>query len=89
MAAKGIDQAASERIAGGPAVRDFVRLSDTWLGRPDLMSGYGRSLTGEEQERLRCEAALDAASGIAYGHTHHDPELLERGLRALRTHTFL
>ncbi|MEU6379553.1 phosphotransferase [Streptomyces sp. NPDC046909] len=85
-----------ERSELGPAVRDFVRLSDTWLGRPDLMeaffTGYGRHLTTEELERLRCEAALDAVSGIAYGRTHHDPELLERGLRtlrALRTHTFL
>ncbi|WP_289927463.1 phosphotransferase [Streptomyces sp. S.PB5] len=84
-----------ERSEPDPAVRGFVRLADTWLGRPDLadafFTGYGHRLTEEELERLRCEAALDAVSGIVYSHTHHDPELLERGLRALRalrTHTF-
>lgn len=38
------------------------------------------------------EAALDAVSGIQCGHTHHDPEVVERGLRtlrALRTGTFI
>ncbi|MET9443542.1 hypothetical protein [Streptomyces sp. NPDC006610] len=35
-----------ERTEWGPAMRDFVRLSDAWHGRPDLlqavMDGYGR-----------------------------------------------
>ncbi|MEU4359966.1 methyltransferase, FxLD system [Streptomyces virginiae] len=38
-----------ERSEEGPAVRDFVRLSDAWHGRPDLlaavMDGYGRPFT--------------------------------------------
>jgi hypothetical protein len=85
-----------ERSELGPAVRDFVRLADTWLGRPDLVeaffTGYGRPLTDDDRQRLRCEAALDAVSGIAYGRTHGDPEVVERGLRtlrALRTNTFI
>ncbi|MGP4043194.1 phosphotransferase [Streptomyces sp. 2A115] len=85
-----------ERSELGPAVRDFVRLADAWLGRPDLVeaffTGYGRPLTGDERQRLRCEAALDAVNGVQYGHTHGDPELVERGrrtLRALRTNTFI
>ncbi|KMS75768.1 NUDIX hydrolase [Streptomyces viridochromogenes] len=85
-----------ERSELGLAVRDFVRLLDTWVGRPDLceafFTGYGRALTDDERQRLRCEAALDAVSGIAYGHSRHDPELVERGrrtLRALRTDTLI
>ncbi|WP_308311085.1 phosphotransferase [Streptomyces sp. GbtcB6] len=85
-----------ERSELGPAVRDFVRLADTWQGRPDLyealFTGYGRTLTDIERQRLCCEAALDATSGIAYGRAHDDPELIERALRtlrALRMHTFI
>nr|WP_150136040.1 phosphotransferase [Streptomyces hyaluromycini] len=85
-----------ERSELSPAVRDFARLADIWQGRPDLFeaffTGYGRPLTNGDRQRLRCEAALDAISGIAYGHTHDDPELLERGLRtlrALRADTFI
>ncbi|MFJ9613469.1 hypothetical protein [Streptomyces noursei] len=33
---------------------------------------------------MECEEALDALSGIAYGLTHDDPEVVERGRRTLR-----
>ncbi|MGY1440092.1 phosphotransferase [Streptomyces reniochalinae] len=76
-----------ERSEPGPAVRDLVRLSDAWAGRPDLydafLTGYGRTLTLVEEERLTVDSALDALSGIQYGAAHGDPELLERGLRTL------
>ncbi|MFJ8804429.1 hypothetical protein [Streptomyces sp. NPDC102487] len=68
-----------ERSEPGPAVRDLVRLSDAWQGRPDLLAaflaGYGRPLTPAEQARL----VIDSVSAIAYG----DPELVERGRRTL------
>ncbi|MFJ7626697.1 phosphotransferase [Streptomyces sp. NPDC097595] len=76
-----------ERSEGGPAIRDFVRLSDSWHGRPDLlaavMNGYRRPFTREEEAQLVVLAALDAVSGIAYGAAHGDPELIERGRRTL------
>ncbi|WP_405893409.1 phosphotransferase [Streptomyces sp. NBC_01527] len=76
-----------ERSEPGPAVRDLVRLSDAWVGRPDLfeafLAGYGRSLTAAEEARLLIDAALDSVSGIAYGAAHGDPELVERGRRTL------
>ncbi|MEU6011453.1 phosphotransferase [Streptomyces sp. NPDC047453] len=76
-----------ERSEPGPAVRDLVRLSDAWAGRPDLfeafLAGYGRPLTAAEQARLVIDAALDSVSGIAYGAAHGDPELVERGRRTL------
>ncbi|MBO8186359.1 phosphotransferase [Streptomyces spirodelae] len=76
-----------ERSEPGPAIRDLVRLSDAWNGRPDLhdafLVGYGRKLTPAEEERLAVEAALDALSGIQYGAAHGDPELIERGRRTL------
>jgi 8-oxo-dGTP pyrophosphatase MutT (NUDIX family) len=76
-----------ERSEPGPAVRDLVRLSDAWAGRPDLfdafLAGYGRSLTGAEEARLGIDMALDAVSGIAFGVAHGDPELVERGRRTL------
>ncbi|MGW4890699.1 phosphotransferase [Kitasatospora sp. NPDC004240] len=76
-----------ERAEWGPAIRDFVRLSDAWTGRPDLheavMAGYGRPLTAAEEQHLAVHAVLDAVSGIQYGTTHDDPELVERGLRTL------
>ncbi|MEU0027471.1 phosphotransferase [Streptomyces sp. NPDC006335] len=76
-----------ERSEPGPAVRDLVRLSDAWAGRPDLfeafLAGYGRSLTAAEEARLVIDAALDSVSGIAYGAVHGDPELVERGRRTL------
>lgn len=85
-----------ERSELGPAVRDFVRLADAWPDRPDLRAafliGYGRPLTDDERQHLRCEAAWDAVSCIAHGHTRRDPELVERGrrtLRALRTNTLI
>ncbi|MFF4325836.1 phosphotransferase [Streptomyces sp. NPDC001591] len=76
-----------ERSEPGPAVRDFVRLSDAWHGRPDLlqavMDGYGRPFTPEEENQLTVLSVLDAVSGISYGTAHGDPELVERGLRTL------
>lgn len=76
-----------ERSEPGPAVRDLVRLSDAWAGRPDLfeafLAGYGRSLTAAEQARLVIDVALDSVSGISYGAAHGDPELVERGRRTL------
>ncbi|MFJ1662371.1 phosphotransferase [Streptomyces anthocyanicus] len=76
-----------ERSEPGPAVRDFVRLSDAWHGRPDLyqalMDGYGRRFTHEEEAQFTVLSVLDAVSGIAYGTAHADPELVERGLRTL------
>lgn len=76
-----------ERSEPGPAVRDLVRLSDAWDGRPDLfdafLAGYGRPLTGAEEAQLVIEMALDSVSGIAYGVAHGDPELVERGRRTL------
>nr|WP_024127225.1 phosphotransferase [Streptomyces sp. F8]AHE39961.1 NUDIX hydrolase [Streptomyces sp. F8] len=76
-----------ERSEDGPAVRDFVRLSDAWHGRPDLfqavVDGYGRPFTPEEEAQLTVLSVLDAVSGISYGTAHGDPELAERGLRTL------
>lgn len=76
-----------ERSEDGPAVRDFVRLSDAWHGRPDLlhavMDGYGRPFTPEEEDQLTVLSVLDAVSGISYGAAHGDPELVERGHRTL------
>ncbi|MEV0415855.1 phosphotransferase [Streptomyces sp. NPDC050448] len=76
-----------ERAEYAAATRDLVRLSDTWTGRDDLrtafLRGYGRGLTPEDELRLDCEAAFDAVSGIAYGMSHQDPEVTERGHRTL------
>ncbi|AWL42248.1 MULTISPECIES: phosphotransferase [unclassified Streptomyces] len=76
-----------ERSEPGPAVRDFVRLSDAWHGRPDLfqalLDGYGRRFQPEEEAQFTVLSVLDAVSGIAYGTAHGDPELVERGLRTL------
>lgn len=76
-----------ERSEEGPAIRDFVRLSDAWHGRPDLlaavMDGYSRPFTSEEEAQLMVLSVLDAVSGISYGAAHSDPELVERGLRTL------
>ncbi|MGW0312588.1 hypothetical protein [Streptomyces flavidovirens] len=47
------------------------------------MDGYGRAFTPAEEEHLAVLAALDALSGIQYGATHGDPELVERGRRTL------
>ncbi|WP_327327587.1 NUDIX domain-containing protein [Streptomyces sp. NBC_01210] len=76
-----------ERAEYATATRDLVRLSDVWDGRPDLreafLAGYGRPFTAVEEERMECEAAFDALSGLGYGHTHGDPEVAERGQRTL------
>ncbi|MEU6353607.1 phosphotransferase [Streptomyces sp. NPDC047072] len=77
-----------ERSEPGEVVRDLVRLSDAWAGRPDLyealMAGYGRALTAVEEERLAVDAALDAVSGIQFGVANGVPDLVERGRRTLR-----
>ncbi|MCB5166487.1 phosphotransferase [Streptomyces bambusae] len=77
-----------ERSEYGTVTRDLARLSDTWTGRPELRAaffeGYGRPLAPVEEVRLDCEAAFDAVSGIAYGTSHDDPEVTERGRRTLR-----
>ncbi|MFE1875602.1 phosphotransferase [Streptomyces sp. NPDC059496] len=77
-----------ERSEEGPALRDFVRLSDAWHGRPDLrqavMDGYGRPFAPEEEVQLAVLSVLDAVSGISYGTSHGDPEVTERGHRTLR-----
>ncbi|WP_407917404.1 phosphotransferase [Kitasatospora sp. NE20-6] len=76
-----------ERAEPGQAVRDFVRLSDAWAGRPDLyeavMAGYGRQLSAAEEQHLAVHQVLDAVSGIQYGIANADPELVERGRRTL------
>lgn len=68
-------------------MRDFVRLSDAWAGRPDLyeafMAGYGRALNFAEEAHLVIDTALDAVSGIQFGLAHGDAELVERGHRTL------
>jgi hypothetical protein len=60
---------------------------DGWAGRDDLfeafLAGYGRALTAAEQSRLVIDQALDSVSGISYGATHGNPELVERGQRTL------
>ncbi|MFE5162674.1 phosphotransferase enzyme family protein [Streptomyces sp. NPDC056697] len=76
-----------ERSEPGPAIRDLVRLADAWATQPRLhdafMSGYGRALTPDEEERFVIDSTLDALSGIQYGATHGDPETQQRGHRTL------
>ncbi|MFI2780155.1 phosphotransferase [Streptomyces sp. ALB3] len=76
-----------ERSEEGPVIRDFVRLSDAWHGRPDLLAavtdGYGRPFTPHEKAHLTVLSVLDAVSGISYGAAHDDPELGERARRTL------
>ncbi|MER6434119.1 hypothetical protein ABT272_41545 [Streptomyces sp900105245] len=68
-----------ERSEDGPAVRDFVRLSDAWHGRPDLpqavMDGYGRPFTpegsiGYGRGRLPKDIRAFAASALPDVLTH-------------------
>lgn len=47
------------------------------------MDGYGRLFTPAEEEHLAVLSVLDAVSGIQYGATHGDLELVERGRRTL------
>ncbi|WTF18170.1 aminoglycoside phosphotransferase family protein (plasmid) [Streptomyces sp. NBC_01601] len=76
-----------ERSEPGPAVRDVVRLSYAWAGRPDLreafLAGYGRPLTENEKARLVIDTALDAVSGIQYSARTGDTGLVQRGQTAL------
>lgn len=76
-----------ERSEVAPGMRDFVRLSDAWHGRPDLLQavldGYGRDFTAAEEAQLTILSVLDAVSGISYGAAHGDHELVERGRRTL------
>lgn len=72
-----------ERAEPGPAVRDLVRLEyRNWDTRPDLraafLDGYGRNLTDEKTEALRCLAALDALSGVQWGTAHGDEKVVHR-----------
>ncbi|MEU6620975.1 NUDIX domain-containing protein [Streptomyces litmocidini] len=76
-----------ERSELQPRVRDFVRVLDHFDGREDLarafFAGYGRPLTDAEEAHLVASVALDSVSGIAFGTRAGDPELVERGRRAL------
>ncbi len=72
-----------ERAEVAPAVRDLVRLVDgAWDGRPDLaqafFTGYGRALSGIEEEALTCLTVLDAASGLGWGTANGDGEVISR-----------
>ncbi|WP_411150125.1 phosphotransferase [Streptomyces sp. A30] len=76
-----------ERAEVGPLISDFIRIADTWANAPArqaaLFDGYGRLLSPDEAQALQGLSALDALSGIQYGATHGDPELVERGHRTL------
>ncbi|MEE4543960.1 aminoglycoside phosphotransferase family protein [Streptomyces sp. V4-01] len=82
-----------ERAAYAPAVRDLIRLQyGPWDKRPDLktafFTGFGQALTQHETQHLQAMAALDAISGIAYGVTAGDDDVIARGHRTLaRLHT--
>ncbi|NEA55329.1 aminoglycoside phosphotransferase family protein [Streptomyces sp. SID13666] len=74
-----------ERAEYGPAVRDLIRLEyGPWEGRAAFFVGYGQGLTRLETSVLHATAALDALSGIAFGITAGDPEVIERAHRTLR-----
>ncbi len=67
------------------AVQDFTAMAcGTWADHPDrraaFFTGYGRQLTTEERRVLRCLAALDAASRLAWGapDAAHGRRTLER-----------
>jgi hypothetical protein len=77
-----------ERAEYGPALRDLIRLEyGPWDGRPDLreafLDGFGRTLTAAESKHLQAMAALDAVSGIAFGTSAGDVEVVSRGYRTL------
>ncbi|OEV03792.1 hypothetical protein AN219_37950 [Streptomyces nanshensis] len=78
-----------ERSRFGPAVSDLVRLAydGPWGEQPDLqaafMTGYGRTLSVEEERALPALAAVDAASGMAFGREHDDGEVIARAARTL------
>jgi thiamine kinase-like enzyme len=64
--------------------RDLVRLTYRhWTRRPDLreafLDGYGRALTGTEQQTIRLCAALDAVTAVVRGHQRGNAELTARG----------
>jgi Phosphotransferase enzyme family len=72
-----------ERAEVAPPVRDLVRLVDgAWDGRPDLaqafFAGYGRALSGIEEEVLTCFTVLDAVSGLGWGPANGDGEVIGR-----------
>nr|WP_239070082.1 MULTISPECIES: aminoglycoside phosphotransferase family protein [unclassified Streptomyces] len=78
-----------ERAEYGPATRDLIRLEyGPWDGRPDLraafFTGYGQGLTRLETNVLNAMTALDALSGIAFGITAGDTEVIERAHRTLQ-----
>ncbi|MGV9246518.1 aminoglycoside phosphotransferase family protein [Streptomyces sp. NPDC003710] len=77
-----------ERARPHAAVFDVVRLAcGPWARCPELrtafLDGFGRGLTGEEEAALRCLSALDAASAVALGLLHQDPQVVARGRTTL------
>ncbi|WP_329127459.1 aminoglycoside phosphotransferase family protein [Streptomyces sp. NBC_01465] len=69
-------------------VYDFIKLAGgPWADDPALRNaffeGFGRDLTFDEHQALRCLGALDAASAIAWGSAHGDHTIVERGHRTL------
>uniref|UniRef100_UPI003F4957E5 phosphotransferase enzyme family protein n=1 Tax=Streptomyces chartreusis TaxID=1969 RepID=UPI003F4957E5 len=77
-----------ERSRFAAAVQDFVLMAcSTWADRPDLraacLQGYGRDLTPEEQQALKCLAALDAMNCVIWGPKLDDPSVTTRGWRTL------
>ena len=71
-------------------LQDLVRLcSGPWLGRPDLKAtffdGYGRVLTGAEQDQLFALQAIDSLFHLTFGLTKNDRPLANRHWK-LMTH---
>ncbi|MGR7000172.1 hypothetical protein ACU686_22365 [Yinghuangia aomiensis] len=78
-----------ERAEYATATRTWVRIGDTWTGRPSLRAAFLRRPAGAARFPGRNSAwasdpAFDAVSAIAHGTGHDDPEVTERGLRTLR-----
>jgi Phosphotransferase enzyme family len=70
-------------------LRDLVRLRfRIWPVRPDLkeafLAGYGRDLTGDDNQTLLNFGALDALTAIGRGHQTSDAHLIESGHDTLR-----
>ncbi|MFI5804468.1 aminoglycoside phosphotransferase family protein [Streptomyces sp. NPDC051561] len=77
-----------ERSMPGPLVADFVKLATAvWPEFPGLRSsffnGYGRALSDAEERALVAFSAADAASALAYGPRHGDPQVTARGRRTV------
>jgi len=70
--------------AHGLAVEEFVWLCGAiWVARPDIkaayFSGYGRTLSADEERVLRLLTARLGVSYLQSGLTNNRPELVERG----------